>query len=155
MRPVETPAYEDGAGQLRSAIGADTVGAERATVLGLIAELPGPQKEAVFLAYFGGLNDAEIAEWADAPIGTIKGRIRLGVQKLRAGLEDAGETRRSEEPDQQAALAQDISLLAPRPALRVVAPPVADLDDARRRRASAAASAASRSPRRLTHLPAA
>jgi hypothetical protein len=142
------PAYDDGAGQLRSAIAADTPAPERATVLALIAELPGPQKEAVFLAYFGGMTHAEIADWADAPIGTIKGRIRLGVQKLRAGLDEAGETRRSDEP-------------APRTALRVVAPPVADLDGARRRRvaasasASTSASASAARARRLTHLPAA
>ncbi|MEY2516169.1 MAG: hypothetical protein QOJ89_3527 [bacterium] len=140
VRPVETPAYEDGAGQLRSAIGADAPAPERATVLALIAELPGPQKEAVFLAYFGGMTHAEIADWAGAPIGTIKGRIRLGVQKLRAGLEEAGETQRSEQS-------------APRPALRVVPAPVGDLDGARRRRA--AASGAAHAPRRLTHLPAA
>jgi RNA polymerase sigma-70 factor (ECF subfamily) len=130
VRPVETPTHDDGPGQLHSAIGADWPAPERAAVLALIAELPAPQKEAVFLAYFGGMTHAEIAEWADAPIGTIKGRIRLGLQKLRDGLEE--------------------ERAAPRPALHVVAAPVADFDDARRRRAGA-----DRAPRRMTHLPAA
>jgi RNA polymerase sigma-70 factor (ECF subfamily) len=88
VRPVETPAYEDGPDQLRSAVGAETPPPERAAVLALIAELPPPQREAVFLAYFGGMTHAEIADWAHAPIGTIKGRIRLGLQKLRAGLDE-------------------------------------------------------------------
>jgi RNA polymerase sigma-70 factor, ECF subfamily len=133
VRPVETPAYEDGPGQLHTAIGTDTPAPERAAVLALIAELPAPQKEAVFLAYFGGMTHAEIADWADAPIGTIKGRIRLGLEKLRTSLEEERATE-----------------TAARPALHVVAPPVADLDGARRRRAGAA-----RPPRRMTHLPAA
>jgi len=137
VRPTETPAHEEGAGQLRSAIAADAPPPERAAVLALIAELPGPQKEAVFLSYFGGMTHAEIAVWADAPIGTIKGRIRLGLEKLRAGLDED----------------LDVRPLRPaptRPALRVVPPPVADLDGARRRRAAVA-----RQPRRMTQLPAA
>jgi RNA polymerase sigma factor (sigma-70 family) len=87
VRPVEVPALDDGPGQLRSAIGADTPAPERAVVLALIAELPGPQKEAVFLAYFAGMTQEEIATWSGAPLGTVKGRIRTGMQKIRAGLE--------------------------------------------------------------------
>ena len=62
VRPVETPVVEDGPGQLHTAIGADTPAPERAVVLSLIAELPAPQKEAVFLAYFGGMTHDEIAD---------------------------------------------------------------------------------------------
>ncbi|MDX6535957.1 MAG: hypothetical protein QOD37_298, partial [Gaiellales bacterium] len=83
VRPVEVPVVVDGPGQLLSAIGTDTPPPERALVLALIAELPGPQKEAVFLAYFGDMTHEEIAAWAHAPLGTIKGRIRMGLQKLR------------------------------------------------------------------------
>jgi RNA polymerase sigma-70 factor (ECF subfamily) len=92
VRPVEVPVLVDGPGQLLSAIGADTPAPERAVVLSLIAELPGPQKEAVFLAYFGDMTHDEIAKWADAPLGTIKGRIRMGLQKLRLGLEAQART---------------------------------------------------------------
>jgi len=88
VRPVEVAAQEHGPDQLHSAIGLDAPAPERALVLSLIAELPSGQKEAVFLAYFGGMTHAEIAEWADTPLGTVKGRIRLGLDKLRAGLED-------------------------------------------------------------------
>jgi len=34
------------------------------------------------------MTHAEIAAWADVPLGTIKGRIRLGIEKLRAGLDE-------------------------------------------------------------------
>jgi RNA polymerase sigma-70 factor (ECF subfamily) len=88
VRPVEVSVLEDGPGQLHSAIGADTPAPERAVVLTLIAELPARQKEAVFLAYFGGMTHDEIAAWAGAPLGTIKGRIRMGLRKIRAGLEE-------------------------------------------------------------------
>ena len=91
VRPVEVSVLEDGPGQLHTAIGADTPPPERAAVLSLIAELPGPQKEAVFLAYFAGMTHEEIASWSDTPLGTVKGRIRMGLQKIRAGLDAQSE----------------------------------------------------------------
>lgn len=84
IRPVEVEAFEDGPGQLQSAIGTDAWTPERTVVLSLIAGLPAGQKEAIFLAYFGGMTHAEIAAGTDVPLGTIKGRIRLGLEKLRA-----------------------------------------------------------------------
>jgi RNA polymerase sigma-70 factor (ECF subfamily) len=88
IRPVEVEAFEAGPGQLRSAIGPETWTPERAVVLSLIAGLPAGQKEAIFLAYFGDMTHSEIAADMDVPLGTVKGRIRLGLEKLRAGLED-------------------------------------------------------------------
>ena len=41
------------------------------------------------LAYFGGYNQREISERTGAPLGTVKGRIRLGMQKLKGMLADA------------------------------------------------------------------
>ena len=45
---------------------------------------PDAQSEAISLAYFDGLSHAEIAERLDLPIGTVKGRIRLALDRLRA-----------------------------------------------------------------------
>jgi len=87
VRPAEVPVLEDGPGQLHTAIGPDSPAPERAAVLSLIAELPPSQKEAVFLSYFGGMTHDEIATWSQAPLGTVKGRIRMGLKKIRAGLE--------------------------------------------------------------------
>jgi RNA polymerase sigma-70 factor (ECF subfamily) len=52
-----------------------------------LARLPEPQHRALALAYFGGLTHTEIALRLDEPVGTIKGRIRLGLEKLRAEID--------------------------------------------------------------------
>jgi RNA polymerase sigma-70 factor (ECF subfamily) len=90
IRPVEVEAFEDGPGQLHSTIGPGAWTPDRAVVLSLIAGLPAGQKEAIFLAYYGDMTHAEIAAGTDLPLGTIKGRIRLGLEKLRYGLEGSG-----------------------------------------------------------------
>jgi RNA polymerase sigma-70 factor, ECF subfamily len=56
---------------------------------GALAALPEAQQQALELAFFEGLTNAEIAEHLDTPIGTIKGRIRLGLNKLRAEVDPA------------------------------------------------------------------
>jgi len=48
--------------------------------------LPAEQSHVIELAYYGGFTHSEIASMLDMPIGTIKGRMRLGLQKLRAQL---------------------------------------------------------------------
>ena len=52
-------------------------------VAGALAALPRAQHEALALAYFDGLSHSEIAERLDVPLGTVKGRIRLGLDRLR------------------------------------------------------------------------
>ena len=48
--------------------------------------LPADQRRTIELAYFGGFSHSQIAELLDEPIGTIKGRMRLGLDKLRRQL---------------------------------------------------------------------
>jgi RNA polymerase sigma-70 factor (ECF subfamily) len=58
----------------------------RRFVLAALAELPNEQREALELGYFGGLSQSEIAERTGQPLGTIKTRMRLAMQKLRDRL---------------------------------------------------------------------
>ena len=44
------------------------------------------------LAYFGGFSHSQIAEMLEMPIGTVKGRMRLGLEKLRRALVEEGVT---------------------------------------------------------------
>jgi len=53
-----------------------------------LAELPDDQRRVIELAYFGGFTHVEIASMLDAPVGTVKGRMRLGLQKLRAQMRE-------------------------------------------------------------------
>ncbi|MCW2967560.1 MAG: polymerase sigma factor [Solirubrobacteraceae bacterium] len=56
---------------------------------GLLARIPVGQREVITLAFYGQLTHAEIAERLGLPAGTVKGRMRLGLGKLRADLERA------------------------------------------------------------------
>jgi RNA polymerase sigma-70 factor (ECF subfamily) len=52
-----------------------------------LAELPEEQREPIEMAYFGGLSYREVAVTLDEPEGTIRYRIRAGMQKMRAALQ--------------------------------------------------------------------
>ena len=59
---------------------------DRRMVIESLRALPAEQRRAIVLAYFGGLSHTSIAESLGWPVGTVKKRIRLGMQKLRAAL---------------------------------------------------------------------
>lgn len=53
----------------------------------VLVDLPGEQRTVIELAYFNGFTHSEIAEMLNEPIGTVKGRMRLGLEKMRGVLE--------------------------------------------------------------------
>ena len=57
--------------------------ADRSVVTSALDRLPGPQREVLELAYYGGLTQTEIAERIKQPLGTVKTRTRLGLERLR------------------------------------------------------------------------
>ncbi len=65
----------------------DQLAADRAVVREALGRLPQAQREALVLAYWGGLTADQIAQRAHVPLGTAKSRIRLGLERLRAVYE--------------------------------------------------------------------
>ncbi len=55
-------------------------------IRGALGKLPGEQSKVIELAYFGGFSHSEIAEILNLPMGTVKGRMRLGLEKIRGEL---------------------------------------------------------------------
>src|SRR5438045_2220715 len=62
---------------------------DRSAVRAALSRLPVPQREALVLAYWGGLTADEIARRSDVPLGTAKSRIRLGLARLRDECSEA------------------------------------------------------------------
>jgi RNA polymerase sigma-70 factor (ECF subfamily) len=66
---------------------AEVMAAETADeVRGALSQLPGEQSKVIELAYFGGFSQSEIAGMLNVPLGTVKGRMRLGLEKIRGEL---------------------------------------------------------------------
>jgi RNA polymerase sigma-70 factor, ECF subfamily len=55
-------------------------------VRGALGTLPNDQSKVIELAYFGGFSHSEIARMLGVPLGTVKGRMRLGLEKIRGEL---------------------------------------------------------------------
>lgn len=93
-RRPEEPLGDDAANAIESAgTGADVavdLGDRARAVRAAVQLLPAEQREALQLAYFGGLSQTEIAERTGQPLGTVKTRMRLGVAKLRESLASLG-----------------------------------------------------------------
>lgn len=86
--------YEDDEHPVLSDIADDTdvgasavLGEQREQVRAALDQLPPEQRQALLLAYFGGLTQQEIATQLGNPLGTVKTRMRLGLQKLRTLLQ--------------------------------------------------------------------
>jgi RNA polymerase sigma-70 factor (ECF subfamily) len=65
---------------------------ERRQIQEAFAQLPDAQRRTLEFAYFGGLTHAEIARRMDVPLGTVKGRMRIGLEKMRSFLQARGVT---------------------------------------------------------------
>jgi RNA polymerase sigma factor (sigma-70 family) len=62
-------------------------GLDAASIRTALSDLPEAQREALELAYFGGLTQQEVAVRTGAPLGTVKSRMRLGMRAMRSALE--------------------------------------------------------------------
>jgi RNA polymerase sigma-70 factor, ECF subfamily len=63
---------------------------ERKQIQEGFSELPDPQRRTLELAYFGGYTHVEIASRMKVPLGTVKSRMRIGLEKMRTFLEARG-----------------------------------------------------------------
>jgi RNA polymerase sigma-70 factor, ECF subfamily len=63
---------------------------ERAAVRDALQSLPTEQRQVIELAYFGGYTHSEISDMTRLPLGTVKGRMRLGLEKMSSYLRGRG-----------------------------------------------------------------
>lgn len=63
---------------------------ERDDIKRALGDLPPEQRQTIELAYFGGYSQSEISDLLRVPLGTVKGRTRMALRKLRTSLESRG-----------------------------------------------------------------
>lgn len=82
--PLRNPVFIDGDSERwENALGDEDASELKRTLIAVLRDLPDDQRAALELAYFHGMSHSQIAEYLGQPVGTIKTRIRLGMQKLR------------------------------------------------------------------------
>ena len=84
----EDAVYRDAPSQAADPVGTAALESDERgrTVRAALSQLPEEQRQAVELAFFGGLTHTQIAERLQTPLGTVKSRILLGMGKLRQAL---------------------------------------------------------------------
>lgn len=88
-RPADGERAEFGTGAATDAPADQLIARSESDALRLaLSQLPPAQAEVIALAFFGELTHTEIADQLALPAGTVKGRMRLGLAKLRTQLED-------------------------------------------------------------------
>ena len=88
FRPAPLEAAEHHAAESDTAEEA-TRNVEQQGVRRVLETLPEAQRRTIELAYFGGYTQVELAALMGVPLGTVKGRMRIGLQKMRRALEHA------------------------------------------------------------------
>lgn len=87
---VEHPLIQQLPDQRIDVAGAALHGEQRRVLVGALSQLPAAQRQAIEMAYFGGMSHQEIATKLQRPLGTIKTRVRLGLYKLKTVLTAQG-----------------------------------------------------------------